>query len=184
MGPKSFEQASGFLRIRDGENPLDATAIHPESYPVATKVLKQLQLPENATSAERIQVVNHFIASTDLKSLAAKLGTGLPTLEDILKEIAQPGRDPREDLPKPILRVDVLKMDDLTPGMTLKGTIRNVVDFGAFVDIGVKTDGLLHRSKIPRNTHLQVGDIIDVIIHAIDKDRNRIALEMKESTDS
>lgn len=184
MGPKSFEQAAGFLRIRDGENPLDSTAIHPESYTVAAKVLKQLNLPDNATSAERVRIVRKFTETTDLKALAAKLGTGLPTLEDILKEIAQPGRDPREDLPKPILRVDVLKMDDLAPGMLLKGTIRNVVDFGAFVDIGVKTDGLLHRSRIPRDTHLQVGDIIDVIIQSIDKDRNRIALEMKESNHS
>ena len=184
MGPRSFEQASGFLRIRDGGNPLDATAIHPESYTVAAQVLEQLNLPENTSSAERVRIVQQYSDQNDLEALAVKLGTGLPTLKDILKEIAQPGRDPREDLPKPILRVDVLKMDDLAPGMILKGTIRNVVDFGAFVDIGVKTDGLLHRSQIPRNTHLQVGDIIDVTIQSIDKDRNRIALEMKESTNS
>ena len=181
MGPKSYEQAAGFLRIRDGKNPLDSTAIHPESYAVAKQVLDRLNLPENASSAERVRIVDRFTEATDLKALAKDLNTGLPTLEDILKEIARPGRDPREDLPKPILRVDVLKMDDLAPGMQLKGTIRNVVDFGAFVDIGVKTDGLLHRSQIPQHTHLQVGDIVDVVIQSIDKDRNRIALEMKES---
>jgi len=181
MGPKSYEQAAGFLRIRDGKNPLDSTAIHPESYAVAKQVLDRLNLPENASSAERVRIVDRFTEATDLKALAKDLNTGLPTLEDILKEIARPGRDPREDLPKPILRVDILKMDDLAPGMQLKGTIRNVVDFGAFVDIGVKTDGLLHRSQIPQHTHLQVGDIVDVVIQSIDKDRNRIALEMKES---
>ncbi|MBG0787828.1 MAG: RNA-binding transcriptional accessory protein [Anaerolineaceae bacterium] len=184
MGPKSFEQAAGFLRIREGANPLDATAIHPESYGVAAKVLAKLQLPENSSTADRIQRVQEFTENTDLNALAKAVSTGVPTLTDILDEIARPGRDPREDLPKPILRVDVLKMDDLTPGMQLKGTIRNVVDFGAFVDIGVKTDGLLHRSRIPRQFHLQVGDIIDVIIQSIDKDRNRIALEMKESNPS
>ena len=184
MGPKSFEQAAGFLRIRDGVNPLDATAIHPESYGIAAKILDQLQLPTNSSTANRVSVVQKFIENTDLNALVKTLNTGVPTLTDILNEIARPGRDPREDLPKPILRVDVLKMDDLTAGMQLKGTIRNVVDFGAFVDIGVKTDGLLHRSRIPRQTHLQVGDIIDVIIQSIDKDRNRIALEMKESNPS
>ncbi len=136
------------------------------------------------TTADRIKRVQKFTENTDLNALAKSVNTGVPTLTDILDEIARPGRDPREDLPKPILRVDVLKMDDLTPGMQLKGTIRNVVDFGAFVDIGVKTDGLLHRSRIPRQIHLQVGDIVDVIIQSIDKDRNRIALEMKESNPS
>ena len=185
MGPKSFEQAAGFLRIRDGVNPLDATAIHPESYGIAAKILDQLQLPANSSTANRVSVVQKFTENTDLNALAKTLNTGASTLTDILNEIARPGRDPREDLPKPIFcGVDVLKMDDLTAGMQLKGTIRNVVDFGAFVDIGVKTDGLLHRSRIPRQTHLQVGDIIDVIIQSIDKDRNRIALEMKESNPS
>lgn len=184
MGPKSFEQAAGFLRIREGANPLDATSIHPESYNVAAKVLERLQLPANASHTDTFREVQHFTETTDLNALAKILNTGVPTLTDILSEVARPGRDPREDLQKPILRVDVLKMDDLTPGMQLKGTIRNVVDFGAFVDIGVKTDGLLHRSKIPRQTNLQVGDIIDVIIQSIDKDRNRIALEIKESKPS
>jgi uncharacterized protein len=181
MGPKTFQQAAGFLRIRAGSNPLDDTAIHPESYLIAEKVLARMSLADGARTDDRIKAVETFRAKTELKALAQELDTGLPTLEDILDEIARPGRDPREDLPKPLLRSDVLKMDDLSPGMVLKGTIRNVVDFGAFIDIGVKTDGLLHRSKIPRGTQLQVGDIIDVVIASVDRDRNRIALETKES---
>lgn len=181
MGPKTFEQAAGFLRIRDGENPLDKTAIHPESYPVATQVLEKIGISESTNSTQRISAVEIFIKQANIKKLAEELQTGLPTLEDILQEIARPGRDPREDLPKPILRKDILSMDDLSPGMQLKGTIRNVVDFGAFIDIGVKTDGLLHRSRIPKDVQIHLGEIIDVIILSIDRDRNRISLDMKES---
>lgn len=179
LGPKTFEQAAGFLRIRNGENPLDATAIHPESYPIAARILQKLDLPMNASSDQRIHCVAHFIETSDLHALARDLGTGIHTLEDILEEIARPGRDPREDLPKPILRQDVITMEDLSPGMQLKGTIRNVVDFGAFVDIGVKTDGLLHRSRIPESCQLKVGDIIIVSILSIDSHRNRIALDLE-----
>lgn len=178
LGPKTFEQAAGFLRIRGGENRLDATAIHPESYPIASEILQLLALPIQANSNQRIQKVAEFRSTIDLNKLAASLQTGVPTLTDIFDELARPGRDPRENLPKPLLRTDVLSMDDLSPGMQLKGTIRNVVDFGAFVDIGVKVDGLLHRSKIPRGTQLQVGDIIDAIILSVDHDRMRIALDM------
>ncbi|HCU57454.1 MAG TPA: RNA-binding transcriptional accessory protein [Anaerolineaceae bacterium] len=181
MGPKTFEQAAGFLRIRDGENPLDATAIHPESYPVATQVLQKIDLAETANSSERVRAVEAFKKQSKLNKLAEELNAGLLTLEDIFEEIARPGRDPREDLPKPILRKDVLSMDDLAPGMQLKGTIRNVVDFGAFIDIGVKTDGLLHRSRIPNHVQIQLGDIINVTILSIDRERNRIALDMKEA---
>ncbi len=181
MGPKTFEQAAGFLRIREGENPLDATAIHPESYPIATQVLQKIDLAKAANSSERVKAVEAFKKQSKLNKLAEELNAGLLTLEDIIEEIARPGRDPREDLPKPILRKDVLSMDDLTPGMQLKGTIRNVVDFGAFIDIGVKTDGLLHRSKIPAHVQIQLGDIIDVTILSIDRERNRIALDMKEA---
>ncbi len=184
MGPKSFEQAAGFLRIRDGDNPLDSTAIHPESYSVAEKVLNEIHLPTNLPSIQRVAAVNNYREKTDLAAVAKSLNTGLPTLEDILDEIARPGRDPREGLPKPLLRTDVLKMDDLSPGMQLKGTIRNVVDFGAFIDIGVKTDGLLHRSRIPRNKVFQVGDIVDVLILSVDSDRHRIALDLKENNRS
>jgi uncharacterized protein len=181
MGPKSYEQSAGFLRILHGTEPLDATAIHPESYPVASKIITLLDLPSGANSKERVQQVEHFIQTHDLESVANQVGTGIHTLNDILEEIARPGRDPREDLPKPMLRQDVLSMEDLMPEMQLKGTIRNVVDFGAFVDIGVKTDGLLHRSKIPKSTLLRVGDIVEVIILDIDHDRKRIALKMVES---
>ncbi len=180
MGPKTFEQAAGFLRIRDGDNPLDATAIHPESYPVAHQIYKHLRLALNADSDDRIAKIRQTKDHANLEQLAQSLDIGLLTLEDILDEIAHPGRDPREELPKPLLRKDILSMDDLSPQMQLKGTIRNVVDFGAFVDIGVKVDGLLHRSKIARGTKLQVGDIIDVVVLSVDPDRNRIALGMKE----
>jgi uncharacterized protein len=182
MGPKSFEQAAGFLRIRGGKDPLDATAIHPESYPVAHKILEQL-LTNGVTGISLHQAVSKFKANTDLPALAQALEVGLPTLEDILVELARPGRDPREDAPKPILRDDVLSMTDLTQGMHLKGTIRNVVDFGAFVDIGVKVDGLLHRSRYKQGHTLAVGDIIEVIIVSVDQERERIALEMKEPVD-
>ena len=181
MGPKSFEQSAGFLRIRDGENPLDATAIHPESYPIAVKVFTTLGLSPNSDSNERVRAVANIRENGALKAISESLQTGLLTLEDMLDEIARPGRDPREDLPKPLLRKDVLSMHDLKPGMQLKGTIRNVVDFGAFIDIGVKTDGLLHRTRISKGVQLKVGSIIDVLILSIDHDRNRIALAMKES---
>lgn len=183
MGPKSFEQSAGFLRIRDGENALDVTAIHPESYPIAMKVVEQIKSDQKPGSAHWQRAVYSFKERTNLAQLAITLNTGQLTLEDILDELARPGRDPREDLPKPILRKDVLSMGDLTQGMQLKGTIRNVVDFGAFVDIGVKIDGLLHSSKIKRGKNLSVGDIIDVTIISIDCDRERISLEMKENLD-
>lgn len=180
MGTKSYEQSAGFLRIRDGINPLDTTAIHPESYSTAEKLLKQMKLTFRPGSVVQQEEIIRFIETSDLESQAKALQTGLPTLKDILSELAVPGRDPREDVPKPILRSDVLSMSDLTQGMVVKGTIRNVVDFGAFVDIGVKVDGLLHRSRIKNGTTIMVGDIIDVTIISIDPDRERIALQMKD----
>jgi len=176
LGPKAFEQAAGFLRIRDGDDPLDASAIHPESYVAARKVMQRATLSLAATVAERQAKVDKLRATQPLSSLAADLGTGEPTLADILEQLVRPGRDPREDAPAPILRSDVLSMDDLLPGMTLRGTVRNVVDFGAFVDVGVKQDGLLHRSQTTAGTALSVGDVIDVEILTIDKARGRIAL--------
>jgi uncharacterized protein len=184
MGPKTFEQSAGFLRIQQGDQPLDSTAIHPESYTLAEKILERLNLSPKMRSQERITAVAQFKKNTNLEKLALTLKTGLLTLHDILDEIAQPGRDPREGLPKPLLRKDILHMSDLLPGMTLMGTIRNVVDFGAFVDIGVKTDGLLHRSKIKKGSQLKVGDILPVEILTIDKERNRISLGMSESTEA
>ena len=180
VGPKTFEQSIGFLRIRNGKNPLDATAIHPESYRVAEQILALLDLPLSADSTKRRESIRTLKDNFHIDELAEILSIGPQTLTDILSEIVQPGRDPREDLPKPILRQDVMKMEDLQPGMHLRGTIRNVVDFGAFVDIGVKTDGLLHRSKIKSGARLQVGEIIDVVILTIDQERNRISLDMIE----
>lgn len=184
MGPKTFEQSAGFLRMRDGENPLDGTAIHPESYEVASQLFTLIDLPLNAETNQRMAAVHHFRQEISLNELSEILTVGQLTLEDILDEIARPGRDPREDLPKPLLRKDILSMSDLTPGMQLMGTIRNVVDFGAFIDIGVKTDGLLHRSRIKPGTQLSVGDIIKVSILSIDEERDRISLDMTESTSS
>ncbi|MBN2148702.1 MAG: RNA-binding transcriptional accessory protein [Anaerolineales bacterium] len=176
LGPKAFEQAAGFLRIRDGENPLDGSAIHPESYGVAERLLRKAGLGVESDLAERREALEILRMLEPMEALAAELGCGVPTLEDIFEQLIRPGRDPREDTPPPILRSDVLKMEDLVMGMRLKGTVRNVVDFGAFVDIGVKQDGLLHRSQIPRGTVLKVGDIIDVEIQRVEVERGRIGL--------
>ncbi|HEU5013661.1 MAG TPA: Tex family protein [Roseiflexaceae bacterium] len=175
LGPKAFEQSAGFLRVPDSANPLDASAIHPESYTVAEAVLRQAGLTARSSLAER-QAALERLQSEPIEQLAAELGTGVPTLRDIFEQLVRPGRDPREDLPAPVLRSDVLSMDDLMPGLQLKGTVRNVVDFGAFVDIGVKQDGLLHRSQIPRGTVLSVGEVIDVEIQRVEAERGRIAL--------
>lgn len=173
LGAKAFEQSAGFLRVRDGDNPLDASAIHPESYGVATAVLKKARLSPSTPPNERPAALTQL---PPVAELAQQLNTGVPTLSDILEQLVRPGRDPREDLPKPILRSDVLSLSDLKPGMQLKGTVRNVVDFGAFIDIGVKQDGLLHRSQIPRSETLTVGDILTVSIQSIDAERGRIGL--------
>ncbi|MFN2135988.1 MAG: Tex family protein [Candidatus Promineifilaceae bacterium] len=171
LGAKAFEQAAGFLRVRDGDNPLDASAIHPESYDVAAAVLRRAGLTPEAGQAGP----GGLQATAEL---ARELGTGLPTLADIVEQLQRPGRDPREDAPPPILRSDVLSMADLQAGMVLNGTVRNVVDFGAFIDIGVKQDGLLHRSQIPRGTTLAVGDVIAVAVESVDSERGRIGLKM------
>jgi uncharacterized protein len=176
MGAKTFEQSAGFLRIRDGKQPLDASAIHPESYTIAEAVMQRAGLGPDAPPQERQTTLEGFLASHSPSELATELGTGIPTLEDILEQLIRPGRDPRADLSKPILRSDVLKMEDLVSGMHLQGTVRNVVDFGAFIDIGVKQDGLLHRSQIPRGTTLGVGDVIKIEILKIEIERGRISL--------
>jgi uncharacterized protein len=176
LGPRAFEQAAGFLRVRQGENPLDASAIHPESYAIAQKVLGAAGLALDTPPAQRKAALDALLARQPLEALAADLGTGVPTLSDILEQLVRPGRDPRQDLPAPVLRSDVLKMEDLAVGMRLKGTVRNVVDFGAFVDIGVKQDGLLHRSQIPPGALLKVGDVIEVAIQKVEAERGRISL--------
>lgn len=179
LGPKAFEQSAGFLRIRNGKNPLDSSAIHPESYTIAEAVLKRAGLTTSASLDERKSVLDSLMQSTTVEQLASELGCGVPTLKDILEQLVRPGRDPRTDAPAPILRTDVLKMEDLLAGMDLMGTVRNVVDFGAFVDIGVKQDGLLHKSQIPFGTLLKVGDIIHVEILGIEAERGRISLGWK-----
>jgi len=176
LGPKAFEQAAGFLRIRAGSNPLDETAIHPESYILAETLLARAGLKVDSPLEKRIHAVESLTSTTTVEALAAEFGCGVPTLKDVLEQLVRPGRDPRSDTPAPILRSDVLKAEDLVTGMQLKGTVRNVVDFGAFVDIGVKQDGLLHRTQIPNGTILQVGDILDVEIQKIDMERGRISL--------
>ncbi len=176
LGPKAYEQSAGFLRIREGDNPLDASAIHPESYAIAEAVLQRAGLGLDSSLEERKTSLDKLQAEVKLEKLAEELQAGAPTLKDILEQLVRPGRDPRQDLPAPILRSDVLSMSDLLAGMMLKGTVRNVVDFGAFVDIGVKQDGLLHKSQIPHGTLLQVGDILDVEILKVEAERGRIGL--------
>ena len=176
LGPKAFEQCAGFLRIRGGKEPLDASAIHPESYAVARTVLQRAKLTPETPPAERERPLTELRQREGMERLAAALQTGVPTLSDIFEQLIRPGRDPREDSPAPILRSDVLSMDDLMPGMVLHGTVRNVVDFGAFVDIGVKQDGLLHRTQVPRDVSLSVGDVIEVMVQKVEKERGRIAL--------
>ncbi len=178
LGPKAFEQSAGFLRIRNGDNPLDASSIHPESYPITLALLKKAALTVKSTPEQRRNELELLKQRQPLDKLAAELGCGLPTLNDIFEQLVRPGRDPRQDLPVPILRSDVLSMEDLTAGMHLKGTVRNVVDFGAFVDIGVKQDGLLHRSQFPAGSVLHVGDIIDLEILKIEPERGRISLKL------
>ncbi|MCC6612138.1 MAG: RNA-binding transcriptional accessory protein [Anaerolineae bacterium] len=176
LGAKAFEQSAGFLRVREGKNPLDMTAIHPESYSVAKAVLAQAAFAPDAPLDVRESAISALLKTHPLEALAAQLGAGVPTVQDILEQLVRPGRDPREALPLPILRSDVLSMDDLQEGMRLNGTVRNVVDFGAFIDIGVKQDGLLHRSQIPFGAQLTVGEIVEITILNVDLDRGRIQL--------
>ncbi|MCB0748699.1 MAG: RNA-binding transcriptional accessory protein [Ignavibacteriae bacterium] len=184
VGEKLFEQAAGFLKITNGNNPLDSTFIHPESYEAVEKLLNMCEISSTAIN-EKGLLVKQFVDKKNINKIAEELNVGLPTLEDIVENIVKPGRDPREDMPKPILRSDVLKIEDLEVGMTLKGTVRNVVDFGAFVDIGVKQDGLLHISEMANKfiKHpmeiVSVGDIVDVKIKSVDIPKARIALSMK-----
>jgi len=176
LGPKAFEQAAGFMRIQNGTDPLDASAIHPESYEIAEALLARVGLSPDSTLNERISALEVLTDQTLHDVLAQELNCGIPTLKDILEQLIRPGRDPRTDAPLPLLRSDVLKAEDLVTGMQLKGTVRNVVDFGAFVDIGIKQDGLLHRTQIPTGSILKVGDIIDVEILKIENERGRIGL--------
>ena len=183
LGPKAFEQCAGFMRIIGGKNPLDATAVHPESYDAAKALLEKLGFDTKDIAAGTLKDIHKSIS--DIKTLSTELGVGEMTLEDIVKELEKPGRDPREDMPKPILKSDVLEMKDLKPGMQLKGTVRNVIDFGAFIDIGVHQDGLVHISQMTDRyiKHplevVSVGDIVDVEVLSVDEKKGRIALTMK-----
>ncbi|MFQ5602340.1 MAG: Tex family protein [bacterium] len=185
LGNMAFVQASGFLRIPDGDIFFDSTAVHPESYDAADNLLKRLNITLDEVKNNG-KILNQKIQYSRLKldELAKSVGVGLPTLEDILVSLEKPNRDPRDEMPKPILRSDVLKMEDLTEGMILKGTVRNVVDFGAFVDIGVKVDGLVHKSQMGKKyvknpmDVISVGDVIEVKVLSIDEERGRIGLSM------
>ena len=184
LGPKAFEQCAGFMRINEGSNPLDGTSVHPESYEAAEKLLKKQGFAVSDISGGKLTGLSLTIR--DYKKLAEELGIGEITLRDIVKELEKPGRDPRDEMPKPILRTDVLDMKDLKEGMILKGTVRNVIDFGAFVDIGVHQDGLVHISEITDKKFIKhpleavsVGDIVDVKVLSVDMKKKRIALTMK-----
>jgi len=187
LGPKAYEQCAGFLRISDGKDPLDYTGVHPESYEAAAAILEYAGMTKEdlKTGGNRAGLTLLRTQKKQVDALSKKLGIGELTLTDILKELEKPGRDPREDMPKPILRSDVLEMKDLKSGMILKGTVRNVIDFGAFVDIGVHQDGLVHISQMSekRIKHplevVAVGDIVDVQVMEVDLKKNRIALTMK-----
>ncbi|MDD6077716.1 MAG: S1 RNA-binding domain-containing protein, partial [Clostridiales bacterium] len=183
LGPKAFEQCAGFLRVR-GSNPLDATAVHPESYPAAKALLERLGLDVRDIRRGGIAGVKARVQALGAGKLAGELGVGEMTLLDIASELEKPGRDPREDLPAPVLRTDVLSMEDLVPGMELTGTVRNVIDFGAFVDIGVHQDGLVHISRMSEkfikhpSEAVAVGDVVRVWVVDVDQKKKRIALTM------
>ena len=186
LGKVAFEQCSGFLRIYDGKNPLETTAVHPESYEKAEKLLNLIGFDKNdLKDKEKLEKIREKLKTLDLPTTASKLDIGEMTLKDIIEELSRPGRDPREDMPKPILRSDVLKLEDLKEGMILSGTVRNVIDFGAFVDIGVKHDGLVHISEMSdkyiKNPSdiVSVGDIVKVKVIKIDKERQKVGLSMK-----
>ena len=183
LGPKAFEQCAGFMRISGGDNPLDATSVHPESYEAAKKLLEVMG--DDIDSISSGELIGLKSKIEDMGRLADELGIGTITLEDIVKELEKPGRDPRDEMPKPILRKDVLDMKDLAPGMILKGTVRNVIDFGAFVDIGVHQDGLVHISQMSAERRVEhpldivsVGDIVDVRVIDVDVNKGRISLSM------
>ena len=185
LGNKAYEQCAGFLRIPEGVSVLDNTGVHPESYDAAKALLQKLGLTEEDLVGERLKATADVLNKVNVKETAKELGIGEPTLRDIIAELKKPGRDPRDEAPAPVLKSDVMTIDDLEPGMRLRGTVRNVIDFGAFVDIGVHEDGLVHISEITTryikhpSEVLAVGDIVDVRVLSVDKKRERISLTMK-----
>ncbi|HBG2246468.1 TPA: RNA-binding transcriptional accessory protein [Clostridioides difficile] len=186
LGPQAFTQCAGFMRILEGKNPLDNTGVHPESYDICKKMIEIIGYSLDDVKNKNICEIDEKIKEIGLRELSEKLEVGQVTLKDIITEIKKPGRDPREEGIKPILRTDVLKIEDIQEGMTLKGTIRNVVDFGAFVDIGIKNDGLVHKSEMSNSfvkdpmSIVTVGDIVDVKVIGIDLNKKRVALSMKK----
>ncbi len=186
LGPKAFEQCAGFLRVPDGRNVLDRTAVHPESYSAAEALLKHYSYTDDDVAHGRISGLSERVSTDGTSALASELGIGEPTLIDIVKELERPARDPRDELPPPMLRTDVMGIEDLKPGMEMKGTVRNVIDFGAFVDIGVHQDGLVHVTQISDrfirhpSEVLKVGDIVTVWVLAVDTQKGRISLTMKK----
>lgn len=186
LGPQAFTQCAGFMRILDGKNPLDNTGVHPESYDICKKMIEIIGYSLKDIKNKNIEEIDEKIKEIGLRELSEKLEVGQVTLRDIISEIKKPGRDPREEGIKPILRTDVLKIEDIQEGMSLKGTIRNVVDFGAFVDIGIKNDGLVHKSEMSNSfvkdpmSIVTVGDIVDVKVIGIDLNKKRVALSMKK----
>ena len=184
LGPAAYTQCAGFLRITDGKNPLDNTSVHPESYEVAEKVLNKIGF-ETKDLKERLPEIRANLNTVNAEKIAAELEIGVPTIKDIIKELQKPGRDPRDEMPKPVLRSDVLKLEDLKEDMILTGTVRNVIDFGAFVDIGVKNDGLVHISEMSEKyvknpmDIVSVGDIVKVRVIKIDLEKKKVSLSMK-----
>lgn len=184
LGPKAYEQCAGFLRIVEGKNALDNTGVHPESYPIAEALIKRFGFSGADIRAGKLGTLGEKVGEVGSKTLAMQLDVGLPTFRDIVRELQKPGRDPRDELPKPLLRTDVLDMKDLVQGMELKGTVRNVTDFGAFVDIGVHRDGLVHISRMSerRIAHpsekVKVGDVVTVWVQEVDQEKKRISLSM------
>ena len=186
LGPTAYKQCAGFIRIFNGKNPLEVTAVHPESYAVAEKLLTKLGYSvENILDKEKLNELREVLKNVNIQEMSEELKVGPLTLKDIIDEISKPGRDPRESMPKPILRSDVLKFEDLTEGMVLNGTVRNVIDFGAFVDIGVKYDGLVHISEMSEryvknpSEIVSVGDIVKVKVIKIDNEKHKVSLSMK-----
>jgi len=186
LGPKAFEQCAGFLRIADGKNPLDNTSVHPESYKAAEKLLKICDYKDSDLKSGAVSNLTERVNAKGMEDTAKELEIGVPTLEDIVKELERPGRDPRDELPPPLLRQDIISIESLKPNMKLRGTVRNVIDFGAFVDIGVHQDGLVHISRITDrfikhpSEVLKVGDIVDVYVLSVDVAKKRISLSIKE----
>ena len=186
LGPAAYKQCAGFIRIFNGKNPLEVTAVHPESYEVAEKLLTKLGYSvDSLRDKSKLEALKGDLAKVDVSKLSDELGVGSLTLKDIIEELSKPGRDPRDSMPKPILRSDVLKFDDLQEGMELTGTVRNVIDFGAFVDVGVKHDGLVHISEMSdkyiKNPSevVSVGDIVKVKVIGIDREKQKVSLSMK-----